>query len=56
MSFAKHSPPMLLTHFVRDAGREWIEADVIAGPTWTLEGRTFSAAGGAACATAQLVA
>jgi hypothetical protein len=46
----------LLACFVGDARREWIEANMIAGPAWTLEGRTFSAAGGAACASAQLVA
>jgi hypothetical protein len=29
---------------------------MIAGPAWTLEGRTFPAAGGAACAGSQFVA
>jgi hypothetical protein len=47
---------MLLAHFVGDAGREWIKADVIAGPAWPLEGCTFSAAISTACAGAQFVA
>jgi hypothetical protein len=55
-SFAKHSPPMLLAHFVGDAGRKWIKADVIAGPARALEGCTFPAARGTACANAQSVA
>jgi len=32
-----------------------MEADVIAGPSWPLEGRAFSPASSAACAGAQLV-
>jgi hypothetical protein len=42
--------------FVGYAGRKWIEADMIAGPAWPLEGRTFPAAGGAACASTQFIA
>jgi len=41
--------------FVADAGRQRIEADVIAGPAWTLECRTFSATTGTACAGTQFV-
>ena len=33
----------------RDAGRKRIEANMIAGPAWMLEGRAFAAATGAAC-------
>jgi hypothetical protein len=33
--------------------REWIEADMIAGPAWALEGRTFAAAASTADACAQ---
>jgi hypothetical protein len=47
---------MLLAYFVGDVGRKWIEADMIACPARTLESRTFAAAIGAACASAQLVA
>jgi hypothetical protein len=47
---------MVESAFVGDAGRKWIEANMIAGPAWTLEGRAFSAATGAACAGTQLVA
>jgi hypothetical protein len=47
---------MLLAHFVGDAGRQWIEAGMIADPAWPLKGRTFSAAGGAACAGTQFIA
>jgi hypothetical protein len=47
---------MLLAYFVGDADREWIKADVIAGPARALESRTFSAAGSAACASPQFVA
>jgi len=43
-SVAEHSPLMLLTHFVGDAARKRIEADIIAGPSWPLEGRAFAAA------------
>ena len=53
---AEDSARVLLAHLVGDAGRERIEADMIAGPAWTLERRAFSAAGGAACASAQFVA
>jgi hypothetical protein len=42
--------------FVPDADRKWIEANMIAGPSWSLEGRAFSAAGDAACARAHPVA
>jgi hypothetical protein len=43
-------------HFVGDAGREWIKADMITGPAWTLERRAFPAAGGAAGAGTQFIA
>jgi hypothetical protein len=46
---------MLCAYFV-GAGWKRIEADMIAGPARTLEGRTFPAAIGAACAGTQLVA
>ena len=55
-SLAQHAAPVLLAHLVGDAGRERIEADMIAGPAWTLERRAFSAAGGAACASTQFIA
>jgi hypothetical protein len=32
----------------RDAGRKRLEANMIAGPAWMLDGRTFTAATGAA--------
>ena len=47
---------VLLPEAICDVGRERIEADIIAGPAWTLEGRAFSAATGAACAGTQFVA
>jgi hypothetical protein len=43
-------------HFVGNAGRKRIEANVIAGPAWTLEGCTFTAAVSTAGACAQFVA
>jgi hypothetical protein len=45
---------MLFARFVGD-GRKRIEADVIAGPAWTLEGRAFSTAVCAAGAGTQFV-
>ena len=42
--------------FVGDIGRKRIETDMISGPAWTLERRTFPAAGGAACASTQFIA
>jgi hypothetical protein len=33
----------------RDAGRKWIEANMVACPAWMLDGRTFAAATSAAC-------
>jgi hypothetical protein len=42
--------------FVNDSDRKRIEADMIAGPAWTLEGRAFSAATSTACAGTQFVA
>jgi len=47
---------MLLPEVICDVGRERIEADIIAGPAWTLNGRAFRTATRAACASAQLVA
>ena len=47
---------IIVAHLVATSGRKRIEADVIACPAWTLEGRTFRPAGGAACAGAQFVA
>jgi hypothetical protein len=44
------------THLVGAGGRKRIEADIITGPAWTLEGRTFPAAGGAARTGTQFVA
>jgi hypothetical protein len=35
----------------RDAGRKRIEANMIAGPAWMLEGCSFAAATGAASAS-----
>jgi hypothetical protein len=55
-SVAQHIPPMLFAHFVGDAGRERIKAEIVACPARTLEGGTFPAAMGAACAGTQLVA
>jgi hypothetical protein len=34
----------MVAHLVGDFSRKRIEADMIAGPAWTLEGRAFSAA------------
>jgi len=48
---AQHPLPILLSHFVGDGSREWIEADVVAGPTWSLDSCTLSAATGAASAS-----
>jgi hypothetical protein len=39
---------MIASVFIADICRKWIEANVIAGPTWMLDGRTFAAATGAA--------
>jgi len=47
---------MLLPEVISDVGRERIEADIIAGPAWTLNGRAFRTATGAACAGTQFVA
>jgi hypothetical protein len=47
---------MAASAFVSDASRKRIEADMIAGPAWTLDGRTFAAATGAARSGAQFVA
>ncbi len=47
---------IIVAHLVGDFSRKRIEADMIAGPAWTLEGRAFSAASGAACAGTQFVA
>jgi hypothetical protein len=55
-SVAKNSPPMLFAHFVGDAGRKRIEANVIADPAWTLDGRAFFTAIRAARAGTQPVA
>jgi hypothetical protein len=46
----------LKVSFACGAGRKRIETDMITGPAWTLEGRTFPAAGGAACASTQFIA
>jgi hypothetical protein len=35
---------MLLAYFVGDPRWKGIETDMITGPAWTLEGRTFAAA------------
>jgi len=53
---AQHIPPMLFAHFVGDAGRERIEADIVACPARTLECRAFPTTTGAACMGTQLVA
>jgi len=37
---------MPLPEVICDVGRERIEADIIAGPAWTLNGRAFRAATG----------
>jgi hypothetical protein len=47
---------MLLAHFVGDVGRKRIEADVVAGPAWPPECRTFPAAASATGRRAQSVA
>jgi hypothetical protein len=47
---------MLLACLVGEAGREWIEADIIAGPAWPLESRAFSTAARAPCADPQFIA
>jgi hypothetical protein len=47
---------MLLAHFIGDAGRKRLKANVIAGPAWPLDGRTFRAAIRAAGAGAKSVA
>jgi hypothetical protein len=47
---------MLLAHFIGDAGRKRLEADMIAGPAWVLEGCAFGTAVRATCANAQSVA
>jgi hypothetical protein len=43
-------------HLICNAGRERQEADMIATPTWMLEGRTFAPATSAARASTQFVA
>jgi hypothetical protein len=45
-----------LAHFIGDAGWKRLEANVIATPTWMLEGRTFIPATSAARASTQFVA
>ena len=40
----------------RDAGRKRLEANMIAGPAWMLDGRTFTAATGAARGRPQFIA
>jgi hypothetical protein len=47
---------IIVAHLVGDFSRKRIEPDMIAGPTRALEGRTFPAAGGAACTGTQFVA
>jgi hypothetical protein len=47
---------IIVAHRVGDFSRKRLEANVIAGPAWMLEGRAFSAATSAACAGAQFVA
>jgi hypothetical protein len=42
--------------FVGDIGRKRIEADMITGPAWTLDGRAFSTAARAPRAGPQFVA
>ena len=39
-----------------DAGRKGLEANMIACPAWVLEGCSFAAATGAACAGTQFIA
>jgi hypothetical protein len=45
-----------LARLVGVTGRKRVEADMIAGPAWTLEGRASSAATSTACAGTQFVA
>jgi hypothetical protein len=47
---------VIVAHLVGDFSRKRIEADMIAGPAWTLEGRSFAAATCAASAGTQFVA
>jgi hypothetical protein len=47
---------IIVAHLVGDFSRKRIEADMIAGPAWMLEGHSFAAATGAACAGTQFVA
>ena len=47
---------IIVAHLVGDFSWKRIEADMIAGPAWTLEGGTFTAATSAACAGTQFVA
>jgi hypothetical protein len=47
---------IIVAHLVGAPGRKRIEADMITGPAWTLEGRAFSAAISTTCAGAQFVA
>jgi hypothetical protein len=43
-------------NLVTDIRRKWTEANMITSPAWMLEGRTFTAATGAACGSPQFVA
>jgi hypothetical protein len=45
-----------LAYFIVDAGWEWIEADVIASPAWSLARCAFSATASAACARVRFIA
>ena len=47
---------IIVAHLVGDFSRKRIEANMIAGPAWTLEGRAFSATPSRACAGTQFVA
>jgi hypothetical protein len=55
-ALSERASRIIVTHLVGAAGRKRIEADIIAGPAWSLESGTFSAATGAACAGTQFVA
>jgi hypothetical protein len=47
---------VIVAHLVGDFSRKRIEADMIAGPAWTLDGRSFVAATSTVCAGTQFVA